>query len=142
MADVSTSSGGITFKGRNVQCRTPDFSNRIAETITLSPIDAAPQPRGMEIIKNYNLKSNNKMLKKFIFAHSLTGRNTDLPNKVKVAEVKQFPPFDDLCPLPVTTLHPNLADVTTDGGDISLPRNHHSPSEYLSSTFQELYCKF
>jgi len=129
VADVSTSSSGITFKGRNAQCRTPDFSTRIAETITLSPADAAPQPRGMEKIKNDNLKSNNKILKKFIFAHSLTGRNKDLPNKVKVAEVKQFPPFDVLCPLPVTTLHPNLADVNMDGGDIFLLRNQSSSSE-------------
>jgi hypothetical protein len=88
VSDVSTSSNGITFKGLNVQCRTPDFTIRIAETIMLSPSDAAPQPRGMETIKNYNLKSNNKISKKFIFAHSLTGRKTDLPNKVKVAEVK------------------------------------------------------
>jgi hypothetical protein len=93
----------------------------------------------MEIITNYNLKSNNKILKKFIFAHSLTGRNTDLPNKAKVAEVKQFPPFDVLCTLPVTTLHPNLADVNIDGGDIFLLRNQSSFLERPSSTFQELY---
>ena len=93
VADVSTNSGGITFKGWNVQCRTPDFSIRINETITLSPIDAAPQPSGMEIIKKYSMRSKNKILKKFIFAHSLTGRNTDLPNKVKVAEGKQFLPL-------------------------------------------------
>jgi hypothetical protein len=142
VADVSTNRGGITFKRRNSPYRTLDFSIRIDEIITLLPIDAAPQPTGLEIIKNYNLKSNNNILKKFIFAHSLTGRNTDLPNQVKVAEVKQFPPFDALCPLPVTTLQPILADMTTDGGDIFLPRNQPSPSKNLSSTFQELYCKF
>lgn len=128
MVNVSTSSGGTTFKGRNVHCRTPDFFMPTAEAITLSPTDAAPQPRGMEIIKNYNLESNNKISKKFTFAHGLTGRNTDLLNKVKVAQVNHFPPFDVLCTLPVTTLHPYLADMTTGGGDIFLPRNQPSTS--------------